>query len=179
MRGLLRRLRGVPELKTERLRLVAMTPAMLEADTAGDGGLCRLLRAEVSAEWPPADWETHVLAMIFEQCETVPESAGWHRYVVLLEGGERVLVGCVGGFLKPGGVVEIGYSTVPGFQRRGFGTEAAQALVEWLLRQKGVRAVTAQAFAQARESITVMERCGLVFAGAGDDPGTVRYRRER
>ena len=42
MRGLLRRLRGVPELKTERLRLVAMTPAMLEADTAGDGGLCRL-----------------------------------------------------------------------------------------------------------------------------------------
>jgi len=29
------------------------------------------------------------------------------------------------------------------------------------------------------ESIKVMERCGMVFAGEGDDPGTVRYRRER
>jgi len=88
-------------------------------------------------------------------------------------------VGCVGGFPRGDGVVEIGYSTLPAFQRKGYGTEAAGALVEYLLEQEGVRAVTAQTFASMAESIKVMERCGMVFAGEGDDPGTVRYRRER
>jgi len=177
---LFRRKAGVPELKTSRLRLVAMTPGMLEADVARDGSLGSVLGAQLPAEWPPLDWETHVIEMIFVQTSEMPSSVGWHRYALLTEGrGKRTLVGCVGGFPKPDGVVEIGYSTLPAFQRRGLGTEAARALVEWLLRQEGVRAVTAQTFATTSESIKVMKRCGMVFAGDGDDPGTVRYRRDR
>ena len=171
---------GVSDLKTPRLRLVAMTPAMLEADSARDGRLGTVLGVRVTGEWPPADWEAHVLEMIFVQMTELPSSAGWHRYAVLTEGlMKRTLVGCVGGFPKADGVVEIGYSTLPAFQRRGLGSEAAMALVEWLLVQDGVRAVTAQAFRSTPESIKVMERCGMAFAGDGDDPGTVRYRRNR
>ncbi len=180
MRGLLRRLRGVPELKTRRLRLVAMTPEMLEADAASEGRLATLLRAKVPAAWPPVEWELHVLATIFANATAKPESMGWHRYTLMPDRlGRRTLVGCVGGFPRGDGVVEIGYSTLPAFQRKGYGTEAAGALVEYLLEQEGVRAVTAQTFASMAESIKVMERCGMVFAGEGDDPGTVRYRRER
>jgi len=171
---------GVPELKTSRLRLVAMTPAMLEADVARDGSLGTALDAELTEEWPPADWETHVLETIFVQTSQVPSSVGWHRYALLAEGrGKRTLVGCVGGFPKPDGVVEIGYSTLPAFQRRGLATEAARALVQWLLQQEGVLAVTAQTYRTMPESIKVMERCGMAFVGDGDDPGTVRYRRDR
>ena len=156
-----------------------MTPAMLEADAAGDGRLGKELGAELTAEWPPLDWEQHVLEMIYLLAMEKPESLGWHRYVLLREGLTKTLVGCVGGFPKAEGVVEIGYSTLPGFQRKGYGSEAARALTEWLLRQKGVTAVTAQTFAESAESIKVMLRCGMRFVGDGDDVGTVRYRRER
>jgi RimJ/RimL family protein N-acetyltransferase len=109
-----------------------------------------------------------------------PRTRGWHRYVLLPQGGRRpTLIGAVGGFPKLEGDVEIGYSTLPGFQRKGYGTEAAQALVKWLLTQSGVRSVSAQTYPTLPESIKVMERCGMTYVGRGEDESTVRYRRMR
>src|SRR5581483_9934343 len=85
--------------------------------------------------------------------------------------------GAVGGFPKLEGDVEIGYSTLPSYQRRGYGTEAACALVEWLLTQKDVKTVSAQTYPRLPESIKVMERCGMTYVGPGEDDGTVRYQR--
>jgi RimJ/RimL family protein N-acetyltransferase len=181
-----RLLRRVGDLKTARLRLVAITPAMLKADELRDGSftlLAKLLEADVTAEWPPEHWEPHVLHFIVKQFAEEPRTRGWHRYVLLPKARGfmpgYVLIGAVGAFPKMEGDAEIGYSTLPGFQRQGYGTEAAQALVAWLLRQKDVRSVSAQTYAAMPESIKVMERCGMTFVGDGDDPGTVRYRRMR
>ncbi|HEX4154917.1 MAG TPA: GNAT family N-acetyltransferase [Acidobacteriaceae bacterium] len=178
--GLLRR---TPDLKTARLRLVAITPAMLKADEAADGTLGNILGAEVTAEWPPEHWEPHVHRFIVKQFEDEPQTRGWHRYVLLPrrdeDGRGYVLIGAVGAFPKFEGDAEIGYSTVPAYQRCGYATEAAKALVEWLLRQKGVRSVSAQTYPRLPESIKVMERCGMTFVGVGDEAGTVRYRRMR
>jgi RimJ/RimL family protein N-acetyltransferase len=170
---------GIRDLKTERLRLVAITPALLKADEAGDGTLAGMLGAEVTAEWPPEHWEPHVYHFVEKQYVEDPRTRGWHRYVVLQNGRRSTVIGAVGGFPKPEGDVEIGYSTLPGFQRKGYGTEAARALVEWLLKQKDVRSVSAQAYPSLPESIKVMERCGMQFAGPGEDEETVRYRRDR
>jgi [ribosomal protein S5]-alanine N-acetyltransferase len=172
----------VNELKVGRLRLVSITPAMLAAEDAQDPEFCtlgRLLVARVTQEWPPVHWEPHVFQFILKQYEARPDTVGWHRYVLLCDtsGKGRTLIGCVGGFPRPGGDVEIGYSTLPEFQRRGYATAFANTLVTWLLKQKGVVSVNAQTFARLPESIKVMERCGMVFAGEGDEPGTVRYRR--
>lgn len=183
MIGLLQRRAARPAvLKAGRLRLVAMTPAMLIAEDGGNFNvLAQILRAKLTAEWPPADWEPHVCRLILTQYEEMPETLGWHRYVLLDDGlgRGRTLVGAVGGFPKAGGDVEIGYSTLPEFQRRGYATGAAGALVEWLLRREGVASVSAQAFARTPESIKVMERCGMRYVGDGDDAGTVRYRKNR
>lgn len=177
MIGLLRR--GVADLKTQRMRLVAITPAMLNADQAGNGSLGKLLHAEVTAEWPPEHWEPHVYRFIEKQYVEEPRTRGWNRYMVLTNGLGATLIGAVGGFPKLEGDVEIGYSTVPGFQRQGYGTEAAKALVEWLLTQKDVRSVSAQTYPRLPESIKVMERCGMTYVGAGEDEDTVRYQRRR
>jgi RimJ/RimL family protein N-acetyltransferase len=171
--------RRTRDLKTARLRLVAITPAMLAADEAADGSLSNLLRANVTPEWPPEHWEPHVYHFIRKQYEDEPRTRGWHRYVLLGEKGRHVLIGAVGGFPKPQGDTEIGYSTIPSFQRKGYGTEAARALVVWLLTQKDVKSVSAQTYPSLPESIKVMERCGMTYVGAGDDEGTVRYRRMR
>jgi ribosomal-protein-alanine N-acetyltransferase len=181
MIGLLRR--RVGDLKTARLRLVAITAAMLKADEAADGSLARILGAEVTADWPPEHWEPHVYHFIQKQYEDEPRTRGWHRYVLLTEERESVLrhtlIGAVGAFPKLEGDAEIGYSTIRSYQRQGYATEAARALVEWLLTQKDVMSVSAQTYPSLPESIKVMERCGLTYVGPGEDEGTVRYQRGR
>lgn len=175
--------RNGDDLKTQRLRLVTITPALLAADKAGIGSLATAVGAEVTAEWPPEHWEPHVYEFIEKQYVEEPRTRGWNRYVLLPKGGlwakSYTLIGAVGGFPKAEGDVEIGYSTLPAYQRKGYGTEAARALVEWLLTEEGVRSVSAQTYPRLPESIKVMERCGMRYVGDGDDPGTVRYRRMR
>jgi ribosomal-protein-alanine N-acetyltransferase len=173
--------REVPDVTTGRLRMVAITVAMLDCERHKDASLADLLGARVTAEWPPEHWEAHVLDFIQKQIEDDERTAGWNRYV-LLKGKfweEPTLIGCVGGFAKPKGDVEIGYSTLPEFQRRGYATEAARALVEVLFADEQVLSVSAQTFPSLPESIKVMERCGMRFVGDGDDAGTVRYRKSR
>lgn len=181
MIGLLRR--RVRDLNTSRLRLVAITPAMLKADEAADGSLAKILDAEVTADWPPEHWEPHVYHFIEKQYADEPRTRGWHRYVLLpnARGAAKAytLIGAVGAFPKPEGDAEIGYSTIRSYQRQGYGTEAARALVEWLLTQKDVKSVSAQTYPSLPESIKVMERCGMTYAGPGEDEGTVRYQRRR
>jgi len=173
--------RGVADIRTARLQMAAITPSMLAAEKIADGSIGPLLRAKVTSQWPPEHWEPHVFDFILAQIESNAETTGWNRYVLLpdADGGRRTLIGCVGGFVKPDGDVEIGYSTLPEFQRRGYGTEASMALVEWLLTREGIRSVSAQTFPRLPESIKVMERCGMRFVGDGDEEGTVRYRRFR
>lgn len=178
-----RRKNTVDSLRTSRLELVAITPELLHAEESNLSRLASLLTAFIPAEWPPAEWEPHVRAMIALQCSEKPHTTGWHRYVVLLPSAppqlRSQLIGCLGGFPKDAGEVEIGYSTLPAFQRQGFGSEAALAFVEWLLQQEGVTAVTAQTYLGMSESLKIMQRCGMLPDGQGDDPGTVRYRRLR
>jgi RimJ/RimL family protein N-acetyltransferase len=171
----------IADLKTARLRLVAITPEMMAAEQLANGSLAKVLPAKLTREWPPEHWEPHVFQFILKQFEDEPATLGWHRYVLLPDkrGRGRTLIGCVGGFPKPEGDVEIGYSTLPEFQRAGYATEAANAVVEWLLTRDGVRSVSAQTFPRLPESIKVMERCGMQFAGNGDEEGTIRYRRMR
>jgi RimJ/RimL family protein N-acetyltransferase len=152
---------------------------MLKADEAADGSLAKILGAEVAADWPPEHWEPHVYHFIQKQYEDEPGTRGWHRYVLLPERLGWVLIGAVGAFPKLEGDAEIGYSTVPSYQRRGYGTEAARALVDWLLTQKDVKSVSAQTYPSLPESIKVMERCGMTYVGPGEDDGTLRYQRRR
>lgn len=169
---------GVPAIKTARLRLVAMSPATVQAEDKGSAALGQSLGAPVSGDWPPQHWEPHVRMHILAQLSAHPETTGWHRYM-LLDGRPQVLIGSLGAFPCAAGDVEMGYSVVDSQQRRGYGTEAAQAHVSWLLLQPAVHSVSAQTYTTMPQSIKIMERCGMRLVGPGDDPGTVRYRRWR
>ena len=166
-------------LQSARLRLVTITPAMLEAEHAGDGGaLGVLLKAKVPATWPPALWELPVWMHIAAELAAQPETAGWHRYMVCTDRPHR-LVGCLGAFPCGRGDVELGYSVAYPEQGKGFASEAANCLTAWLLRRPEVRSVSAQAFEGSVASVRVMQHCGMVCMGPGDQAGTVRYRRWR
>jgi ribosomal-protein-alanine N-acetyltransferase len=168
----------IPDVMTARLRLVAITNEMLDAETVDARRLEPLLHARVPAEWPDENWEPHVFEFIRKQFVEHPETVGWHRYVIL-PGDEPVLIGAAGAFLKNEGEAELGYAILKPWQRRGFATESAWAVVEQVFALPHINSVIAHTFPHLPESIQVMEKCGLVPDGSGDEEGTVRYRLRR
>ncbi len=170
---------------TARLRLVAITPEMLDEESIDPQRLAPLLQARVPAEWPDANWEPHVFDFIRRQCVEHPETRGWNRYVVLhggnttLNGDDAVLIGTVGAFPKSDHEAEFGYAILQPWQRRGYATEAARALLDHVFAPGRVSSVIAHTFPHLPESIRVMEKCGLLPDGAGDEDGTLRYRLRR
>jgi len=167
------------DITTSRLSLVAITPEMLLSEKNGDGRLGELIQCVIPGNWPPVDWEPHVLDFLLTQFAEHPEQLGWCRYVSFVRpDGGRTLIGTLGAFtraIRPS-ECEIGYSILAPYEGQGLATEAARALIEYLRGDAGLSSVIAHSFPSLPASIRVMEKCGMVFDGKGEEPGTVRYR---
>jgi len=88
------------------------------------------------------------------------------------------LIGTLGAFTKAGrpSECEIGYAILPPYEGRGFATEGARALIDHLRANGRLDSVIAHTFPSLPESIRVMEKCGMVYDGEGEEAGTIRYR---
>ena len=167
------------DVVTPRLDLIAITPAMLLSEKAGDGRLAEWIRCRIPLSWPPEHWEPHVYDILLAQYERVPEQISWHRYVALRgEDETRTLVGAVGSFWRETAPAEceMGWGMLPGFEGRGLATEAAHALLEVIRADMQIESVVAHTFPRLVGSVRVMEKCGFVYEGPGEEEGTVRYR---
>jgi RimJ/RimL family protein N-acetyltransferase len=166
------------DLRTPRLVLIAITPAMLNAEKSGQK-LAGLIGCMVPANWPPVDWEPHVLEILLKQYERCPEQVSWHRYVALPNSdGTQTLIGMIGAFWRETSPAEceIGYSILPPYERQGLATEASRALIQLIRRDPQIKSVIAHTFPELTGSIRVMEKCGLIFDGEGEEERTIRYR---
>ncbi len=154
--------------------------ALARADCEGRESLARELGAQVPRTWPPEAYGAQVRAFFAARLSHHPGHAGWWNwYWVRREGA--LLVGA-GGFKGPpsaGGEVELGYAVLPPQQRRGYASEAAEALVAWALAQPQVHHVAAEARPDNGASLRVLEKCGLTYLRPGDEPGTQRFLRSR
>jgi ribosomal-protein-alanine N-acetyltransferase len=172
-------LHPLDDLHTPRLALIAIMPAFLISEKLADQKLSALIGCALPPNWPPVDWEPHVLDILLAQYERSPEQISWHRYVAFLNrDGTRTLIGMVGAFWRETSPTEceIGYSILPPYGRQGLATEAARALIQLVRRDLRVKSVIAHTFPELTGSIRVMEKCGLVFDGAGEEERTIRYR---
>lgn len=87
------------------------------------------------------------------------EATGW--FIALRETGE--VIGDCGwrGGPDPDGSAEIGYGLAAPSRGLGYGTEAVTALVEWAVRQPGVRQLTADVLEHNVPSRRLLERIGF------------------
>ena len=180
------------EIHTPRLDLIAITLPLLQCEMEGGAEFAARFRAlagaEIPPEWPPQDWEPHVLEFVFRQLTEQPETLGWTRFVALrdAETGTRTLIGTVGA-IPPGSVmahsapgeIEVGYGILPAFQRRGFATEALAGMMDWVRSRVEVSAFVAQTFPHLHASIRVLEKCGFELTGDGFEAGTILFRLQR
>jgi ribosomal-protein-alanine N-acetyltransferase len=167
------------DIFTTRLSLIAITPEMLFSEKNNDGRLGELIQCVVPANWPPTDWEPHVLDFLLAQFTENPDQLGWCRYVSFVRpDGHRALIGTLGAFTRATrqSECEIGYSILAPYEGQGLATEGARALIDYLSGDARLSSVIAHSFPSLPASIRVMEKCGMVFDGEGEEPGTVRYR---
>ena len=118
-------------IETARLTLVPATVALARAELGDRGEFARLLDAGVPDNWPPES-AADALPLFLSWLEAAPDRVGWFGWYALARSadvGPPVLVGG-GGFLGPPqeGIVQIGYSLLPEFQRRGYATEMGRGL---------------------------------------------------
>lgn len=170
-------------MRTERLDLIAATWPMARAAADGDRErFGQLLGAQVTTDWPPEFMEDaqEFVAVELEKAGEVPGWGVW--YVVLRD--ERKLIGCAGIKGEPrDGQVDIGYSVIKPYQRRGYATEATRAVIDWVFRDPRTERVVGETFANLPGSIGVMEKCGMKFVGVmtgfGGEEGVSRYEMRR
>ena len=172
-----------PGLQTERLRLVAALLEHLDAELESPEALGLLLHARVPEGWPPGEYDRGAIEFFRSRLVENPEAVGWYGWygVRKAEGMEpAVLVGACGYFCLPDaeGVVEIGYSVVPAFQKQGYAVEMVRALAMRAFAVPGVAHIIAHTSPDNRASIKVLERCGFSLIGPGRDPGTIQFRLE-
>jgi RimJ/RimL family protein N-acetyltransferase len=91
------------------------------------------------------------------------EDHRWLTYWLLIEQSSAIGIGMAGFKGIPGadGRTEIGYGMATDYQRKGYMTEAVQALVSWGLRQSACLAVTAETLSDNRPSHRVLEKTGF------------------
>lgn len=167
------------EARTERLRLVAGTLEIALAELEDRQRFGHLLQADVPPEWPPETLRD-ALPFFLELYQAHPDWAGWLGwYAIAIAEGKPVLCGSVGFKGPPSaeGMVEIGYSLLPRYQRAGLATEMVAGLVEWAFRHATVASIEAETTPDNLPSIRVLERNGFEPAGEGIESGFVRYRR--
>lgn len=154
-------------IETANLRIQSHTPAQLLALFKGVEqyeALIGLRAAEgfgdfYSSDNVSPDW----VARLREESE--PNR--WLLGFAIVHRETEFVIGSIG-FTGPpddDGVVEIGYGIVPGYQRRGYATEAARVVVEFAFGHDIVRRVRAHTMPEPNASTTVLTRCGFEFLG--------------
>jgi RimJ/RimL family protein N-acetyltransferase len=130
-------------IQTKRLDLIPLSPAVLRAALELDRKkIGRLLGVSV-----PQSWEIHrgALELWLRQLEANPALQPWlARGMVLRSEGQ--LIGDIGCHSEPFSppasapkTVELGYSVMEAWRRRGFAQEAIEALIQWACTQHRVQ----------------------------------------
>lgn len=175
-------------LQSDRMELTAATGALAHAAAYDPPRLGVLLNARVPEDWPP-EIMRDVMEFFASHAASHEHELGWGGWYLVTKGGApgfegRVVVGTAGfkGPPKDDGSVEVGYSVLPAYQRRGLASEATRRLIAWAFDgAPRVQRVFAETFPDPtyEPSRRVMIKCGMSYAGANASAGTIQYVIER
>lgn len=168
-----------PLVQTARLDLIPITLSIIEADLHRRDELPALIDAAIGEGWPPPLMDVAAMEWTKRAVQADPALGGWTAWYWILRAPRRTLVGLSGFKSRPAnGAVELGYSTLPVYQRRGFATEAVSAMADWAFAQ-GVERVFAETLPELIASQRVLLKCGFQFIGEGSEPGVIRFERKQ
>jgi RimJ/RimL family protein N-acetyltransferase len=168
---------------TPRMHLIPATIELLTAEQHSAASLSAFIGAYVPADWPPEHYDEKAVRWTIDQLSRPNSDGRWYTHYFVLQSktsAPDVVIG-VGGYTgppSPTGVIEIGYSILPAYQRNGFASEAAAGLVRNAF-QKGAKVVAAHTLEGDPASGGVLLNTGFQLIGSGPEDGTSRYEITR
>jgi ribosomal-protein-alanine N-acetyltransferase len=164
-------------VETKNLVLRPLEIKHVEAYHTSSASLAELLGVAVPGSWPWSE-TAEILDWVKEQLQEDASQLTWLTWLILHR-ATHTLIGDAGFSGKPNasGVITLGYSIVPEYRVRGYGSEAAGALVDWAFQQDGVEAIEATTPATGHASMRILEKLG--FERVEGDEKTVLWRKAK
>src|SRR5271163_269258 len=126
----------------------------------------------------PAEGDQVIARLLVRTGMAADEGARRFGHRLVVERDTNTVVGGVGFFGPPqDGEVEIGYGIVPSRQRRGYATEAVQAMVADILPLDGIQTITANVEFDNLASVRVLQKCGMTLCAQNQQEATYHIRR--
>lgn len=162
----------MPEIQTERLRLITLTAVQLEQYLTHPDRLENELGFPISRS-NITDRVRGAIQMKLAKMADADEGAHpWYTYwlVVVAEGPYGAGMAGFKGYPDGAGEAEIGYGIDPNYQNQGYTTEAVQAMIAWAFLNPDCRSVVAPDTAKSNPaSNRVLEKVGMhVYAETED-----------
>lgn len=150
----------MPFIQTERLLVITFKVDMMEALLEGPEVLETWIPYSVPPEYP-MDVYKQFFPYKIERFRQYPEENKWEGLIIADD--TKTLIGDIGfkGGPDESGEINLGYSILPAYQGKGYASEAARAMVEWGMKQTGVKKVIATCSIDNWASIRVLEKAGL------------------
>jgi len=165
-------------IETNRLTLVPATVELARSEASGGHEFSGLLGASVPKNWPP-ETLADALPLLLKWIEAAPDEIGWFSWYALMQAEAPsfpILIGGCGFFGPPfNGTVQIGYSVLSQFQRRGFATEMVRGIVDWAMKQPAVMRIIAETEWENPASVRVLEKVGFTATGSTADMKGTRF----
>jgi len=162
-----------------RIELIPATLIQLRTELDGSTPIHTLLGLDEPPYWPPEGNDNDSVQFFAGLLDQDPENSGWGAYYLVDKSVGRHLAGSGGYLGKPDadGSVEIGYSILTPFRRKGLATALTRLLVEKAFADTRVNYVLAKTLPDFKPSIGVLEKLGFTQTGATDDYHTHRLTR--
>lgn len=148
-------------LHTERLILIPVTSKVALDLALGSTRELEEIGLQTNGRWPRQD-TLDILPFVCQAFQENPDATGFEFWMVVRK-DSMAIIGDIGfhGIPDDQGVVEIGYGLIEEEQRKGYGYEALQAMMDWAKSHRDVTAIRADCLVTNVPSIRVLEKSGM------------------
>lgn len=148
-------------IHTDRMILIPVTSPIARDLALGSTTKLEESGLLTNGRWPRQD-TLDILPFVNQAFEENPEATGFEFWMMVLK-DSMTIIGDIGFHGAPDdhGTVEIGYGLIEEEQRKGYGFEALQAMVDWAKSHEQVMTIRADCLVTNVPSIRVLEKVGM------------------
>lgn len=149
-------------VKSARLGFMPMTIKMIESALKGKDDLEIEMKVNVPNDFLEPVLLQRVFPIRLDKIKINPEMSKWYGFIIELE--SNTVIGIMGFKALPDkkGLVEIGYGINSKYQGKGYASEMAMALKNWVFQQPNVRGMTAKnVLKENTPSIKILNKLGM------------------
>lgn len=152
---------NIKKIYTDRLVLIPITYEIINSLINKDPLKIENVDLKINESWPTDD-TMDILPIFKAQLKDSRVITGFEMWVIVKE-ESSIIIGDIGFKGQPNekGEVEIGYGLVKEERKKGYGSEAVKAMVEWALNNDTVQCIKADCLINNIPSSKILEKIGM------------------